>query len=93
MGFCFVFYSHLWRAALLGQEVDEKMEARSNQTARTVCQKLLNESQMALQKVHTNIDDSISYKNGSETFVFLRTLRSPSFSLTAGSQSGSSWRW
>ncbi|XP_038132692.1 SET domain-containing protein 4 [Cyprinodon tularosa] len=42
---------HLWRAALLGQEVDEKMEARSNQMARTVCQKLLNESQMALQKI------------------------------------------
>ncbi|MEQ2173213.1 hypothetical protein GOODEAATRI_029640, partial [Goodea atripinnis] len=45
------FYSHLWRAALHGQVVGEKTEARSNQTARTLCQQLLKDTQIALDKI------------------------------------------
>ncbi|MEQ2292516.1 hypothetical protein AMECASPLE_023914, partial [Ameca splendens] len=41
---------HLWRAALHGQVVGEKTEARSNHTARTLCQQLLKDTQMALDK-------------------------------------------
>ncbi|KAM4729664.1 SET domain-containing protein 4 isoform 1-T2 [Anableps anableps] len=41
----------LWRAALLGQVVGEKTEARSNQTARTLCQQLLKDTQTALDKI------------------------------------------
>ncbi|XP_047206670.1 SET domain-containing protein 4 isoform X3 [Girardinichthys multiradiatus] len=42
---------HLWRAALHGQIVGEKTEARSNQTARTLCQQLLKDTQKALDKI------------------------------------------
>ncbi|XP_032409067.1 SET domain-containing protein 4 isoform X2 [Xiphophorus hellerii] len=42
---------HLWRSALLGQVVDEKTEVRSSQTARTLCQQLLKDTHIALDKI------------------------------------------
>ncbi|XP_014830638.1 PREDICTED: SET domain-containing protein 4 isoform X2 [Poecilia mexicana] len=42
---------HLWRPALLGQVVDEKTEVRSSQTARTLCQQLLKDTHIALDKI------------------------------------------
>uniref|UniRef100_A0A3B5M5U0 SET domain containing 4 n=1 Tax=Xiphophorus couchianus TaxID=32473 RepID=A0A3B5M5U0_9TELE len=84
---------HLWRSALLGQVVDEKTEVRSSQTARTLCQQLLKDTHIALDKVHINTDQSISWnKNGTEMF-HLSVFRSPSFWVSVGGQSGSSWRW
>lgn len=67
-----MFFSHLWRPALLGQAVDEKTEVRSSQTARTLCQQLLKDTQIALDKVHINTDQSISWKKiGLKCFIFL----------------------
>ncbi|XP_037829387.1 SET domain-containing protein 4 [Kryptolebias marmoratus] len=42
---------HLWKAALLGQAVSENTEERSIHTAKTVCQRLLHDTQTALQKI------------------------------------------
>ncbi|XP_017164638.1 SET domain-containing protein 4 isoform X2 [Poecilia reticulata] len=42
---------HLWRSVLLGQVVDEKTEVRSSQTARTLCQQLLKDTHIALDKI------------------------------------------
>uniref|UniRef100_A0A3P9NFA2 SET domain containing 4 n=1 Tax=Poecilia reticulata TaxID=8081 RepID=A0A3P9NFA2_POERE len=84
---------HLWRSVLLGQVVDEKTEVRSSQTARTLCQQLLKDTHIALDKVHINTDQSISWnKNGTE-MLHLSVFRSPSFWVSMGGQSGSSWRW
>lgn len=66
----FVFNSPLWKAVLFGQVVGEKMEERSNQTAWKLCQQLLRDAQMALEKVNINLNQTISCKNWPDLYYF-----------------------
>lgn len=45
------FFSHHWRAVLLGQAVFEEREWWSIQTAKTLCQRLLADTHKALEQV------------------------------------------
>lgn len=48
---CVYFHSHHWKAVLLGQAVCEDREEWSVQTAKTLCQRLLQDTHTALDKV------------------------------------------
>lgn len=48
-------FSQQWKAVLLGQAVCEEREWWSIQTAKTLCQRLLGETHMALEQVRVSL--------------------------------------
>lgn len=91
--------SHHWRAVLLGQVLCEEREQWSVQTAKTLCQRLLQDTHTALDKVckNTHTLHRVSSNDATHELIFLFltwcVFRSPTSSSSVTRQSGSSSMW
>lgn len=102
LNLCAHFQSHHWKAVLLGQAVCEEREQWSVHTAKTLCQRLLQDTHSALDQVcvpaHTHTHSTkllplIQHNILIIFFLMCCVFRSPSSCSSVSSRSGSSSMW